>query len=395
MITEILRDPKSSTEPGVDSRAVPARNYIMQGRASDRALDIYHLIFAPTHACNLRCKHCYLPDHDAELLPKEVALRLVDEWSEMVLEERGPWQGIFHVKGGEPFVVSYLGDIMERLISLQSLRLMLTTNGTFTNTKTLNMLRSCNERLHGNVNVVVSLDGASAETHDTLRGSGQFDVTMGFLRALQEMKINTHLNCVLHEGNVAQVPAYIDLAKDLCVDQINFLPLVPKGYGSAIRCLQAPHLQVHQAVQAVYDSGDEATRSLLAGSLAHILDREKNHGIPAAHECVAAYRGLFYIIPDGSAFTCPNLIGTGHSVGNVRTASLRELSDRLTNLYRGLRSSDTNDRYVCTGERHLYEKTKDSKNIESLEALQQALTRDSSREKSPKRSIAYCVSRNY
>src|SRR5215510_12407647 len=104
-------------------------NYVMQGLATERRLDTYHLILAPTHACNLRCKHCYLPDHGGRLLNEDIAMRLVDEWSDITLEERGAFQGIFHVKGGEPFVVPYLGKIMARLVALQSLRLMLTTNG--------------------------------------------------------------------------------------------------------------------------------------------------------------------------------------------------------------------------------------------------------------------------
>jgi MoaA/NifB/PqqE/SkfB family radical SAM enzyme len=373
----------------------PGGNYVMQGSTADRALDTYHLILAPTHACNLRCKHCYLPDHAAQLLPEEVALRLVDEWGDITLEERGAFRGIFHVKGGEPFVVPYLGKIMDRLVALQSLRLMLTTNGTFTSTKVLESLRACNEGLSGHVTVIVSLDGSSAATHDVLRGSGQFAVTITFLRALQNLRIHTHLNCVLHTENTHEVPSLIKLAKDLGVEQINFLPLVPKGYGAALRSRQAPHLRLHAELQIAYDSGDEATKRLLAGSLSHILDRERNQGIPAAHECVAAYRGLFYITPEGSAFTCPNLLGTEHSIGDVRTTSLRELCDRLPWLYWRLRGPDSPvDRGICTGERVLYEKTGDKRNLESLLSLRRRLDSDSSSVHKTSET-AYCVSRNF
>lgn len=365
----------------------------MQGVAAEKALDIYHLIFAPTHACNLRCKHCYLSDHDVDALPKEIAMRLVDEWSEIVLNERGPFRGIFHVKGGEPFVVPYLGDIMNRLVELQSMRLMLTTNGTFTSAKVLDKLQVCNEGLSGHVTVVVSLDGASAETHDALRGSGQFDVTISFLRAMRARGIFAHLNCVLHSVNLHEVAAYIQLAKDLGIDQINFLPLVPKGYGNALRCMQVPHLKLHQQLQAIYDSGDTDTRNLLAGSLSHILDRERN-GIPAACECVAAYRGLFYITPEGSVFTCPNLLNTEHSIGNVKKDSLLELCDRLPNLYNKLRVGGSNDRHLCTGERALYEKSGDITNLESLRSLQSGLLNQPS-QTARGRSMAYCVSRNF
>jgi MoaA/NifB/PqqE/SkfB family radical SAM enzyme len=184
--------------------------YVMEGSASEKRLKTYHLILAGTHACNLRCKHCYLPDHNAELLPKAVALRLVDEWSRIVLEEKGQYGGIFHVKGGEPFLIPYLCDIMDRLVQLQSLRLMLTTNGTFLSKKVIDALRRCNEGLTGHVNMIVSLDGASAATHDELRGPGKFGITTQFIRALSDHSIAIFLalrrnltKCVPTAGLVA------------------------------------------------------------------------------------------------------------------------------------------------------------------------------------------------
>jgi MoaA/NifB/PqqE/SkfB family radical SAM enzyme len=311
----------------------PGGTYVMEGPVSGRSLDTYHLILAPTHACNLRCRHCYLPDHGAECLPRGIALRLIDEWSEIVLKERGPYRGIFHVKGGEPFVVPYLGEIMERLVALGSLRLMLTTNGTFTDPHTMAALARCDEGLDGHLTVIVSVDGASAGTHDGLRGAGHFGVTMDFLRGLRDLRIHTFLNCVLHDGNAHEIPAYLALAQELQVAQVNFLPVVPRGSGLGLRRRQASPVSLHGRVAAVYAAGDDSTRRLLAGSLSHIADRGRSLGLTAAHECVAAYRGLFYITPDGTVFSCPNLISTEHSIGNVRRDSLHTLLARLPGLH--------------------------------------------------------------
>jgi MoaA/NifB/PqqE/SkfB family radical SAM enzyme len=147
-------------------------------------------------------------------------------------------------------------------------------------------------------------------------------------------------------------------------------------------------------LQAVYDASDEGTRNLLAGSLSHILDREKR-GIPAACECVAAYRGLFYITPEGSVFTCPNLLGTEHSIGNVKKVSLLGLCDRLSGLYSHLRGGGSNDQHVCTGERALYERSADKENLESLKTLQDALSKQLPTKLTNAQPLAYCVSRNF
>src|SRR5574337_1246778 len=187
--------------------------YVMRGNETEKALDIYHLIFAPSHACNLRCRHCYLPDHDQNLLSKDIALGLIDEWSKIVLHERGRYHGIFHIKGGEPLMVPYLPDLLDRLIELQILRLMITTNGTLSSEDIVKHLAMCNDALNGHVSIIVSLDGATEDTHSILRGKGQLVKTLSFLEELQKYGIAFYLNCVLHSGNIHELSEYIDLAK--------------------------------------------------------------------------------------------------------------------------------------------------------------------------------------
>lgn len=124
---------------------------------------------------------------------------MLEEWSQITLREKGRYNGIFHVKGGEPFVVPYLTDIVDRLVELSSLRFMMTTNGTHSRPRDFDLLQRANDGLDGNITVVVSLDGATSATHDFLRGSGRFDKTMVFLEFLEFLKnagIQTYLNCV-------------------------------------------------------------------------------------------------------------------------------------------------------------------------------------------------------
>jgi radical SAM protein with 4Fe4S-binding SPASM domain len=368
----------------------------MQGHVEEKSLDIYHLIFAPTHACNLRCKHCYLPDHERDLLPEQTALRLVDEWSEIVLEERGQYGGIFHVKGGEPFVVPYLWSIVDRLVELQSLRFWITTNGTFVKEDIFRRIHDCNDALDGNVTIIVSLDGASEETHAILRGKGQFYKTLEFLEGLRKHGIILHLNCVLHKENIHELSAYLDLAKENGVSQVNFLSFVPRGIGSEFRQFQLPHIEVYHHLDNLYKNGDEKTRALLLGSLPHIKNRESTAYYRTSHECVAAYRGMFYITPEGNVNTCPNIVSSEYSVGNVLQQSLREVSDNLVNLYQQLKPYS--ESYICTGEKILYKNNLDLANQESLRVAAEELgsnTRTRDNQSLEPVSLSYCYSRNY
>jgi len=366
----------------------------MKGASKAKALDVYHLILAPTHACNLRCTHCYLPDHDPHFLPESTALRILDEWSDIVLEERGQYQGIFPVKGGEPFVTPYLGKIIDRLVELKTLQIMLTTNGTVCTARTFEMLRRAQVGLDGQMIVIVSLDGATAASHDKLRGPGTFDTTVGFIRTIRDLGINTHLNCVLYSGNAGEVSDYLTLSKTLGVGQVNFLPLVPKGFGLDLRAVQETHVTLHRRIQSAHALGDQDVKQLLAGSLSDIKVRERDQGAVTAHECVAAYRGLFYITPEGAVYTCPNLLGSDHALGNVNQDALLTLCNRLPDLYSKIRGFEgRRDQYICTGERVLYEKNRDRANQTSLRELQKELAQTTFDQGDE--VVAYCVSRNF
>ena len=96
--------------------------YVMKGDFTKKALDIYHLILAPSYACNLACTHCYLPNHSSLTLPYKQVESLVDQFSEIVQEERGVFGGIFHLKGGEPLSLPYLGDILDYLSKKRTLQ---------------------------------------------------------------------------------------------------------------------------------------------------------------------------------------------------------------------------------------------------------------------------------
>lgn len=370
-----------------------ASPYVMKGKACDKTLDTYHLILAPTYACNLRCKHCYLPDHDNLLLPKEIALRLIDEWNEMVMDERGQYKGIFHIKGGEPFVVPYLWDVIDRLCAMKTLHLMITTNGTFVEDGNFKRLQNCKNELNGHLVVIVSLDGTTEETHSILRGKGQFGSTMKFLDGLRKYGIVFYLNCVLHKGNIHEISEYIDMAKKYGATQINFISLVPKGRGSSYCRFQIPHLEVYRHLEIIFQNSDRDTKDLLVGSLPHIKSQEFLSQCLTSKECVAAYRGLFYITPDGNAYTCPNMVFPEFSVGNVFGQSLRELSKNLKINYQKLEKYSAS--YTCCGEKILYEKNDDIENQFSLKSVHERVANTQENKSSSDILMSYCYSRNF
>jgi len=381
--------------PSLDSSTSPKPSdaYIMQGATRERRVATYHLILAPTHACNLRCQHCYLPDHAAQTIPKGTALRLLHEWDEIAGDETPGRRGIFHVKGGEPLVYKPLSAMLQAMHSLSHLHFMMTTNGTLFSRSHWQTLASLNEASDGAVTVIVSLDGASAATHQLLRGPDSFEPTMQALHGLRERGIRTYINSVLHADNVHEIDSVIDLALNLRIAQLNFLPFVPKGFGQDMRKRQLPHRLAYEKLRESYLRLSKCHRSLLAGSLPDIVTGESNGSFTAAHECVAAYRGLLYVKPDGHAYTCPNLEAKDYSVGSVHSASLRSILDGLPELYKNLHSDGKSDRYICMGERKLYEQMRsEATQLTNLRVLQADL---SDNKKRVDEMSSFCVSRNW
>ena len=150
--------------------ALPQDTYVMKGDYSKKELDTYHLILAPSFECDLRCKHCYLPGHAAGGLTENDVLRLVDEWSDIVVKERDPMGGIFHLKGGEPLILPYLDRVLTRLEKLKTLRFMMTTNGVSGDWDVVERLDRLNAALDANVQIIVSIDGSNDAVNPNFSG---------------------------------------------------------------------------------------------------------------------------------------------------------------------------------------------------------------------------------
>ena len=278
------------------------KTYVMRGLATERALDVYHLIYAPTHACNLRCRHCYLPDHAAGHAPLERVKTLIDAWERVVVRDRGPRGGYFHLKGGEPLILPYLIDVLDLLAEKATLRFMMTTNGTTLRPGLVDSLSRLDDAVGGDVIVIVSLDGSREEVHRVLRGAGHFAASERFARVLIEADLNVHFNYVVHSGNIDDVPDFVAFAERVGATQINFLPLVPKGFGAAMGLAGVPDPEaLHGILSQLYRDG---TRVVVASCRAITPTSSTWRGRGSARRASAwrVTRGCFTSPPRGRVF---------------------------------------------------------------------------------------------
>jgi radical SAM protein with 4Fe4S-binding SPASM domain len=363
-------------------------NYNICGESTNKELDIYHLIFAPSFSCNMRCQHCYLPDSPSEVIQKETAIRVINEWIE-IIRARGKFKGVFHIKGGEPFCLPYFWELVERISASNVLKLMITTNGTFNDQITLQKLSEMNLELNTNFTMVVSLDGATDESYSKLRGHGTFKKVLRFIESLNSMCIQFNINYVVNKHNFSEIEQIIELASKYNASQLNFLTLIPKGNASTIENWQVDHIKVFKKIKRIFDNSDDKIQKMLEGTIQDIRNKELNGLISTSHECVAAYKGLLYIVQNGDVYSCPNLVFDQYRLGNINNDSLVSLMNNTNNLYDKLNCFS--GKYICSGEHKLYYDNNKSEKLNSLIAFQDHSKISSFKED----KLSFCYNRNH
>jgi radical SAM protein with 4Fe4S-binding SPASM domain len=97
--------------------------------------------------------------------------------------------------------------------------------------------------------VSISLDGADASTHDAFRGiSGAFDAALRGFRNLRELGMSLQINMTIARHNAHQLPAVLELAKEIGADALHTFLLVPVGCGVDIAAEQMVPAEEYEAI---------------------------------------------------------------------------------------------------------------------------------------------------
>src|SRR4030066_1764464 len=177
-----------------------------------------------THKCNLNCKHCYSNSgavFEEELNTKE-ALDVVDQ-----LADAGVTALAF--SGGEPLSRKDFFEVARHAVK-RGLYVSVATNGTLLTKENVKKLKQTG------VNYVeVSVDGATAETHDEFRGvPGAFEKAVTGLKNCVEEELCACIATTATKSNLAEMPAIIDLAEQIGAERFTYFNFIPTGRGKAL-----------------------------------------------------------------------------------------------------------------------------------------------------------------
>lgn len=206
------------------------------------------VIWEVTRACQLVCQHCRADSqHDRNALELDTSegKRLLDS-----IAAYDPPRPIVVLTGGDPFERDDLAELVAHGTAA-GLHISLSPSVT----PRLTRSRLTELRAAGAHAVSLSLDGASAATHDGFRGfAGVFDATLRAAADVTDVGFRLQINSTVTRSNVDELPQMLAIAKDLHAALWSVFFLVPTGRGRQLDALEPA--AVEEVLHWLHDVSD-------------------------------------------------------------------------------------------------------------------------------------------
>jgi mycofactocin radical SAM maturase len=255
-----------------------------------------------TYACNLACVHCLSSSgrRDPRELSTAECRRVIDELSRLQ---------VFYVNigGGEPTVRPDFTELLDYAVG-QGVGVKFSTNGVKITPELARRLAATDY-----VDVQISLDGATEEVNDAVRGSGSYATAMRAIRHLAAAGFaGFKLSVVVTRHNVSQLGQFKAIA-DRFGAQLRLTRLRPSGRGADVwHELHPTAAQQRELYDWLLARGEQV---LTGDSFFHLGGYGET--LPGLGMCGAG-RVVCLIDPVGDVYACPFAIHPEFLAGNVR-----------------------------------------------------------------------------
>ncbi|MEU8198573.1 mycofactocin radical SAM maturase [Microbispora amethystogenes] len=284
-----------------------------------------------TYACNLSCVHCLSSSGRRD--PRELATAQC----EAVIDELQAMQ-VFYVNigGGEPTVRPDFWHLVQYAVNHQ-VGVKFSTNGTRLTPERARFLAATDY-----VDVQVSLDGATPEVNDRVRGPGSYETA---LRALDNLAAagfaDAKLSVVVTRENAGQLDEFKAIADERGAT-LRLTRLRPSGRGADVWDeLHPTAAQQRDLYEWLLRAGENV---LTGDSFFHLAGYGES--LPGLNLCGAG-RVVCLIDPLGDVYACPFAIHDRFRAGNVLSDGGFAAVWRESELFEDLRSPQTSG--ACTG----------------------------------------------
>src|SRR5882724_8595277 len=187
-----------------ESRQLPAERF-----AVDRSLAKLPLVtLYVTDRCNSRCVTCDYWRHGRDDMDLAAVARLVPSLAQLGAQ-------IVLLSGGEPLLNPEWAPIAQTLRS-NGFKVWLLTSG-------LALAKHARRAAALFETITVSLDGTDAGTYAAIRGLDAFHKVCEGIQSAAAHGVPPAIRVTLQRANYRQLPAFVDLAKDLGAQRVSFL----------------------------------------------------------------------------------------------------------------------------------------------------------------------------
>ena len=260
-----------------------------------------------TYACNLACVHCLSSSGKRD--PRELSTRQCKD----IIDELERMQ-VFYVNigGGEPTVRPDFWELVD-YATAHHVGVKFSTNGVRITPEIAARLAASDY-----VDVQISLDGATAEVNDAVRGAGSYAMAV---RALENLAAagfaDAKISVVVTRHNVEQLDEFAALASSYGAT-LRITRLRPSGRGADV--WEDLHPTAAQQV-ALYDwLVAKGERVLTGDSFFHLSPLGQSGALAGLNMCGAG-RVVCLIDPVGDVYACPFAIHDRFLAGSVLSDS--------------------------------------------------------------------------
>lgn len=256
-----------------------------------------------TYACNLSCAHCLSSSgrRDPDELSTAEIKEIIDELERMQ---------VFYVNigGGEPTVRDDFWELVEYAVA-HHVGIKFSTNGFRITPERARWLAATDY-----VDVQISLDGATREVNDAVRGEGSYDTAMNAMANLAAAGMRGFkISVVMTSQNVDQLDQFKEIADGLDA-QLRITRLRPSGRGADVWDELHPTADQQRTLYHwLLEHGD----NVLTGDSFFHLNALGSEPLPGLNLCGAG-RVVCLIDPVGDVYACPFAIHDQFFAGNVR-----------------------------------------------------------------------------
>jgi radical SAM protein with 4Fe4S-binding SPASM domain len=284
--------------------------------------DPFHIQWHITNLCNFRCQHCYQDDFSKR---DDLDWAGIKKISDNILTTIKEWDKTvcIHLTGGEPLLKQELFPLLE-VLDQQSVveELGIITNGLLINEEIVKKLSVFSKLMK----IKISLDGADAQTNDSIRQERTFGKVVKNISWIQkENRFEVILMFTVMKRNISSLLSFIHLCQDLGVDGLileRFIPL-GRGKGMTNQVLNRDEWKGFLETLMDYFSITEEDHPLSPYQAFQINFYGSEPELLGA-PCVIGRDGLC-VMPEGSVYPCRRF---PVSIGNLLNQSLETIWEK-------------------------------------------------------------------